>query len=219
MRVWDRMGADRVDYFIANSKTVAERIKHYYRRESTVIYPPVNTQHFCVREGEKTYYLAGGRLVDYKRIDLAISACNELGVPLKIFGDGPELERLKELAGETVEFVGRITEEEKYRLFEDAIAFLHPQEEDFGMTAVESMASGRPVIAYAKGGATETVIPGLSGILFEEQSIAGLVQAIKAQQATSFDPIAISKHAEQFSTEVFHQKIHAFIQSVWSKHQ
>lgn len=217
LRIWDRSAADRVDYFIANSETVAERIRRYYRRESTVIYPPVETRKYTVQDGEKTYYLAGGRLVDYKRIDLVIEAFNELKLPLKVFGDGPEMEKLKELAGPTVELLGRVSEDEKIRLFEGAISYLHPQEEDFGLTAVESMAAGRPVIAFGKGGATETVSDGKTGVFFYEQTVGALVQAVHNQQGIKWNPTTIREHAEQFSTEQFHKNIHAFVKSVWKK--
>lgn len=214
LRLWDRAAADRVDYFVANSKTVAQRIKTYYRRDSTVIYPPVAVERYSIQEGEKLYFLAGGRLVDYKRIDLVIDAFNDLGLPLKIFGDGPELEALKERAGNTIEFVGRVSEDQKVNLFENAIAYLHPQEEDFGITAVESMAAGRPVIAYAKGGATETVVDGVTGTLFTEQTVTDLKAAVMRVQSTAFNPQAIRSHAQQFSTEVFHKRMHEFVEQV-----
>ena len=158
LRNWDKLASDRVDFFIANSETVRRRIQKYYRRESDVIHPPVEIDQFSVTDTPKEYYLIGGRLVPYKRYDLVIDAFTKLGIPLKVFGSGPIAKDLQARAGDNIQFLGRVSNEERARLFQDAIAFLHPQEEDFGITPVESMAAGRPVIAYRKGGATETVI-------------------------------------------------------------
>lgn len=220
IRIWDRLAADRVDLFIANSKTVQQRITKYYRRESTLIYPPVETHKFTVRdlssqlETEK-YFLAGCRLAPYKRIDLVIEAFKILGqeYKLKIFGDGVDLERLKIIAANAsnIEFLGRVSEEEKVNLFENAQAYIHPQEEDFGIAAVEAMAAGRPVIAYRKGGATETVIEGETGAFFEEQRSTSLAAAIKSFKSDDFNPEKIKAHAEQFSVENFIKQIRDFI--------
>ncbi|MBU4453427.1 glycosyltransferase, partial [Patescibacteria group bacterium] len=154
LRTWDRLSADRVDYFIANSQTVQRRIAKYYRRESDVIYPPVETDQFAVSPNKKEYYLSGGRLVPYKRYDMVVDAFTKLGISLKIFGTGPIEKDLQKRAGSNIQFLGRVSNQERTRLFQDAIAFIHPQEEDFGITPVESMSAGRPVIAYRKGGAT-----------------------------------------------------------------
>lgn len=220
IRIWDRLAADRVDLFIANSKTVQQRITKYYRRESTLIYPPVETHKFAVRdlsgqsETEK-YFLAGCRLAPYKRIDLVIEAFKILGqeYKLKIFGDGVDLERLKIIASNAsnIEFLGRVSEEEKVNLFENAQAYIHPQEEDFGIAAVEAMAAGRPVIAYRKGGATETVIEGETGAFFDEQRSTSLVAAIRSFKSDDFNPEKIKAHAEQFSVENFIKQIRDFI--------
>lgn len=221
IRVWDRVAADRVDLFIANSRTVQKRITKYYRRESEVIYPPVETERFKItdlsqQEAEDRYFLAGCRLAPYKRIDMVISAFKKLGhdYKLKIFGDGVDLERLKELAvgASNIEFLGRVTEEEKARLFSEAQAFINPQEEDFGITVVESMASGRPVIAYRKGGATETVIEGKTGLFFNEQTDEALLEAVRDFRNEDFDPTEIREHAIKFSVENFQHKIRKFIE-------
>lgn len=220
IRIWDRLAADRVDVFIANSITVKERIAKYYRRNSTVIYPPVETEKFTVldlseQKNEEKYYLAGCRLAPYKRIDLVIEAFKKLGsdYKLKIFGDGVDLERLKIITGtaNNIEFLGRVSEEEKVKLFQGAQAFINPQEEDFGITVVESMAAGRPVIAYRLGGATETIIEGETGIFFDEQTAPSLIGAIKKYEATDFKPLAIRAHAEKFSVANFKQQINDFI--------
>jgi len=169
LRQWDRLAADRVDKFIAISDTVKDRIRKYYSRESEVIFPPVEIDKFSISDNPKKYYLAGGRLVPYKKINLAVQAFSRLGIPLKVFGVGPEINFLKKMAKPNVEFLGKVSNEKKKELFADCIAYLNPQEEDFGITTIEAMASGRPVIAYRAGGATETVIDGVTGEFFDEQ--------------------------------------------------
>ncbi|MFA6594551.1 MAG: glycosyltransferase [Candidatus Buchananbacteria bacterium] len=211
LRTWDRLAADRVDYFIANSRTVAGRIKKYYQRDSQVIYPPVDVAQFTVSNAPKKYFLAGGRLVPYKKFDLVVQAFSRLGIPLKIFGLGPEGERLKSLAKSNVEFLGKVNDETKKRLYAECLAYLNPQEEDFGITAIEAMASGRPVIAYNRGGATETIAPGLSGEFFDEQSWEDLADVIIRFRPDKYDPWAIRRHAEQFSAERFKEKIRELI--------
>ncbi|MFA5886557.1 MAG: glycosyltransferase [Patescibacteria group bacterium] len=220
IRLWDKAAADRVDLFIANSRTVQDRITKYYRRESTVIYPPVEINKFSLvditnQPDDQRYFLAGCRLAPYKRIDIVIEAFKILGdnFKLKIFGDGIDLRRLQELArgSENIEFCGRVSEEEKAELFKSAQAFINPQEEDFGITVVESMASGRPVIAYQKGGATETVVEGKSGLFFKEQTPAALAATINKFRSGDFNPADIRRQAEQFSVENFQRQIMEFI--------
>ena len=220
IRLWDRAAADRVDFFIANSVTVQKRIMKYYRRDSVVIYPPVETDRFSIidpaeKKEEERYFLAGCRLAPYKRIDIVIEAFKNLGsgYKLKIFGDGVDMKRLKKIAGDSrnIEFCGRVTEEEKARLYRGTEAFINPQEEDFGITAVESMASGRPVIAYRKGGATETIIEGKTGAFFDIQTPEALEGAIRGFKAEAFDPHEIRRHAEQFSVDNFKRQMNEFI--------
>lgn len=220
IRIWDRLAADRVDVFIANSKTVKGRIAKYYRRDSTVIYPPVETEKYSVRDlstqkQEEKYFLAGCRLAPYKRIDLVVEAFKNLGddYKLKVFGDGVDLKRLQTIAGDAknIEFLGRVSEDDKVKLFEEAQAFINPQEEDFGITVVESMAAGRPVIAYRRGGATETVIEGKTGIFFDEQTAESLMAAVKGFANINFNPTEIRAHAEQFSVANFKRQITDFI--------
>ncbi|MBU2229397.1 glycosyltransferase, partial [Patescibacteria group bacterium] len=170
IRIWDRIAADRVDRFVSNSKIVQHRIKKYYKRESDVIHPPVDIRKFSVSNNIGNYYLMGGRLVSYKRFDMGVQAFNRLGIPLKIFGVGPEFANLKKMARPNIEFLGKVSESEKRKLFSEAIAFINPQEEDFGIVMIESMASGRPVIAFNKGGAREIVVSGKTGELFSDQT-------------------------------------------------
>jgi glycosyltransferase involved in cell wall biosynthesis len=212
IRVWDRQAADRVDRFIANSETVRGRIRKYYNRASVVIHPPVETSRFSISPEVENWYVAGGRLVAYKRFDVVVRAFKKLGVGLKIFGEGPEYAKLKEMAGPKTEFLGKVGEAEKADLYRRAVAYLHPQEEDFGITAVEAMASGRPVIAYAKGGALETVVEGVTGTFLEEQSWEELANAVIRFEPENYDPMRVRSHALQFDTEKFQSKMRAYVE-------
>lgn len=205
IRMWDRLAADRVDEYIANSDFVAKRIKKYYKRNSTVIYPPVETEKFGISADIGDYFLIGGRLAPYKRVDLVIEAFKNTDKKLKIYGDGVDSVRLRQMSEgySNIEFLGRVNDARKAELYSKALAFIYPQEEDFGITAVESMASGRPVIAYKSGGAVETVIEGEAGMFFSEQSAAGLALAVNQFDSSKFNPEAIKSHAEKFSSERF----------------
>ncbi len=209
IRLWDRQAADRVDFFIANSKTVQKRIKKYYKRDSIVIYPPVETSKYRVLNAPGAYFLIGGRLAKYKKVDIVVEAFRDLGLPLKVFGSGVDLPRLREIAqgAPHIQFLERVSEEEKIKLFENCKAFLNPQEEDFGITVVEAMAAGRPVIAYKKGGATETVEDGVSGIFFDEQTPAAIKEALTRFNTITFNQNEIRAKAEQYSVENFKAKI------------
>ncbi len=218
LRVWDRLSSDRVDRFIANSKTVAERIRKYYDRDSEIIYPPVETEKFSISEKPGAYFLAGGRLVSYKRFDLIIQAFNRLGLPLKIFGDGPLAGEYRTSARPNIEFVGKVSDAEKAELYRNASAFIHPQEEDFGITALESMAAGRPVIAYGKGGALETVVPGVTGEFFVDQEWEDLAATIIRFDPSAYDAKAIRAHAEAFDVKIFKRRIAAFVSEAWKTH-
>lgn len=219
VRIWDRLAADRVDVFIANSKFIAKRISKYYKRDSAIIFPPVDTDNFKVAESVGDYFLIGGRLAPYKRVDIVVEAFKKTGLKLKIFGDGVDMERLKELAHGygNIEFVGRVDDKEKAELYSKCIAFINPQEEDFGITVVEAMASGRPVIAYKSGGAMETVIDGVTGRFFDNQTVEDLVGALNDFDPKAFDPGKIRAHAEQFSTERFKKEIKGFIEEEYRK--
>ncbi|MBI2426660.1 MAG: glycosyltransferase [Candidatus Kerfeldbacteria bacterium] len=216
LRRWDRKAADRVNVFLANSTVVKDRIKTYYKREAVVIYPPLATLQFTPASDVGEYFLAGGRLVPYKRYDLVVQTFNRLGLPLKIFGDGPMLRALERQAEPNVTFVGRVADAELAELYAHAQAFLNPQEEDLGITPLESMASGRPVIAYRKGGALESMVEGETGIFFDEQSADSLTDAIRRFQSMTFDPARIRNHAEQFDVAVFKKKMKQFIEEQWN---
>lgn len=217
LRQWDRLAADRVDYFIASSKNVAKRIKKYYRRESTVIYPPVETEKFKISDRIGDYFLIGGRLVAYKRYDLAIEAFNHLKIPLKIFGEGPERQKLEKMSKSNIEFLGKVSQEKLVELYSQAQAFIHPQIEDFGITAVESMASGRPVIAFAAGGALETIVEGKTGRFFDEQSWEALADAVIRLQKEKYSPKEIKLHAEKFRVDRFKKEITDFVNGHYQK--
>lgn len=214
LREWDRHAADRVDQFLANSQTVRERILKYYRADSQVVFPPVDTHLFSISPRPKTYFLAGGRIMAYKKFDLLVETFNRLNLPLKIFGNGPQREELEAIAHNNITFLGRVSDEEKAALYQDCIAYINPQEEDFGITVVEAMAAGRPVIAYKKGGATETVIEGVTGTFFTEQTWESLADTLIRFQADTFDPVAIKAHSEQFSHEVFLSTIQAMVHDI-----
>jgi glycosyltransferase involved in cell wall biosynthesis len=220
IRLWDRQAADRVDSFIANSEMVRQRIKKYYRRDSVVIYPPVDTETYnssSVLLDEKlkaeNYFLIGCRLAPYKRVDVVIEAFKKMPEKkLKIFGSGVDWERLRELAGEAqnIEFLGRVSDTELAKLYRNARAFIHPQEEDFGITAVEAMACGTPVIAYRKGGAMETVLENKTGIFFDKQTVEAVTNAIKNFDHDKFDEKTIRLQAEKFSTANFKKNIQEY---------
>ncbi len=213
LRTWDVVSSARVDHFIANSNHVARRIEKYYRRKASVIYPPVDIDRFRISDTTDDYYLIVSALVSYKKVNLAIEAFNQLGLPLKIVGTGPDEAMLKKMAGPTVEFLGWAQDDTLSDLYSRCKAFVFPGEEDFGITPLEAMASGRPVIAYAKGGALETV-RGLefgnpTGIFFKEQSRDALVAAIEQfeKNPALFKPDAIRRHASGWSRNRFKEEI------------
>lgn len=212
LRLWDKLSVDRVDHFIANSKTVQQRINKYYRRESEVIYPPADTLSFQAGQEVGDYFVAGGRLVPYKRIDLIVKTFNRLRLPVKIFGTGPELSSLQKIAKNNIDFLGQITEEQKKNLLSKAKAFIHPQLEDFGITAIEAMASGRPVIAYSQGGATETVIPNETGKFFHEQTWESLFDTILNFNHENWDSQKIREHALKFNTDIFKLNVKKYVE-------
>jgi glycosyltransferase involved in cell wall biosynthesis len=216
MRLWDRVAADRVDEFIANSKYVAKRIKKYYGRDAVVIYPGVDTEKFTVGDPAevKDYYLFVSRLVDYKRCDIVVEAFNKLKLPLKVIGRGPEREKLVKMAGDNIEFLGFLSDEDMKKYYREAKAFIFAAEEDFGIVPVEAMACGRPVIAFGKGGATESVVEGITGTFFPEQTAESLITAVKSFNPAKFDPSAIRKHAEKFSVARFKKEILEYVENI-----
>lgn len=219
VRLWDKVASDRVDVFIANSETVKKRIAKYYRHKSNVIYPPVSLDNYAIADWVDTYFLVGGRLAPYKRVDIVIEAFKKLGLPLKVFGSGIDMSRLKKIAGDSknIEFIGRVDDKELAELYSHAMAFINPQEEDFGITVVEAMASGRPVIAYKKGGATETVLAGETGFFFNEQTPEAIITAVKSFDVSKFDSQLIRRHAEQYSENKFKDNIKRFIDEEYNK--
>lgn len=217
LRMWDQLAAQRVDYYIANSKDVAGRIKKYYRRDSQIIHPPVQTDKFSVSKNVENYFLTGGRLVAYKKFDLTIKAFNRLGIPLKIFGVGPESNKLKEMAKSNIEFLGKVNDQDLPLLFSKAVAFIHPQIEDFGLTAVESMAAGRPVIAFAAGGACETIVEGKTGKFFDEQSWEALADTVVRFKPENYNSSAIKSYAEKFGVNRFKEEISQLVESEVNK--
>jgi glycosyltransferase involved in cell wall biosynthesis len=223
---WDQRTAERVDYFVANSRHVARRILRHYRRRATVIHPPVETRRFAPAAEIGDYYLVVSALVPYKRVELAVEACSHTGRRLKVVGKGPELERLEALAGPTVEFLGWQPDQALPGLYARAKALIFPGEEDFGITPLESMASGRPVAALARGGALETVV-GLddpqgrppTGEFFREPLAGDLSAALDRleRRQAELDPRVLAEHAAGFDTEVFERRMCSFLEEALSQ--
>ena len=214
MRIWDVTSSSRVDYFIANSTAVQRRIKQYYRRDSVVINPAVRCSLFNISDIDKDYYLVVSRLVTYKRVDLAVQACKELNKKLIIIGDGPEKENLQKIAGdsENIKFLGRLDDNEVKKYMAECKALLFPGTEDFGITPVEAMACGRPVIAFKRGGTLDTVIDERTGIFFEKQTADDMKNAILKSEKITFNKQDIRNHALKFDESKFKKKIADFIE-------
>jgi glycosyltransferase involved in cell wall biosynthesis len=207
LRQWDRLAADRVDQFIAISRTVQQRIAKYYRREAPIIYPPVRTEFPAVEGAPEDYYLIVSRLVPYKRIDLAVQAFNALGLPLRIVGQGRDLASLRALAKPNIRFLGYLGDEEVRAQMARCRALIFPGEEDFGLTPVEAMALGRPVIAYGAGGALDTIEEGRTGIFFREPTAESLMEAVRRLEQCAFDPAVLRRHAQRFGIPRFRQEL------------
>ncbi len=257
LRLWDYAAAQRVDYFIANSKTPQARIKKYYGRDSKVIYPFVDLERFRnnseqlsesdsqnVRKSERQkirnsetptfrssefsgrpsysefsdYFLVVSRLAAWKKIDIAIRACNKLQLPFKIIGEGPDRQRLEKLAGPTVELLGRLTDEEVVSYYQNCRALIFPQKEDFGITPLEAMAAGKPVIAFKAGGALDTVIGGKTGEFFFPQTAGALVKVLKNFKTAQYSSEDCRRRAEQFSQERFQKELKNFVEETYEKH-
>lgn len=213
IRLWDELAASRVDRFIGNSQAVAGRIKKYYNREVQVIYPPIKTNLFNIAPKIDKYFLMIGRFLSYKRFDLGIEAFNQLGLPLKIVGDGPQRKKLQRQAKSNIEFIGLISDEKLKNYYAHCQALIFPQEEDSGIVIIEAMASGRPVIAYRAGGALETIKEGITGLFFNEQTSESLIGILKKFNSLDFNPQIIRQHALQFDEKIFKDKIKNFIKS------
>lgn len=216
LRLWDVVAAQRVDRFIANSHFVARRLKQLYRRDAAVLHPPADLELFTPRETTKReYYLIVGRLVRYKRFDLAVAACKKLDVPLRVIGDGTERAALEKMAGPRTDFLGIQSHEVIREQLAGARALLFPGVEDFGITLVEAQAMGCPVIAYGAGGAVETVREGETGILFHVQTADALADAVARAETISFDADVLNAHAQQFSIPNFKTRLGEQIQMYW----
>ena len=212
LRAWDVATAQNVDRFLAISRTVSSRVRKYYRRDSAVIYPPVNCDAFALPpQPVEDYYLVVARLMPYKRIDLAVDAFTRLGIPLKVVGKGRNEAELRARAGRNVEFVGHVSDAELKQLYARCRGFVFPGEEDFGIAPLEANASGRPVIAYAAGGALDTVQDGRTGVLFEHQDVDSLIGAVRQAEATSWDSAELRQHARKFDRQVFRDQLLAFV--------
>jgi glycosyltransferase involved in cell wall biosynthesis len=213
LRMWDVSTAARVDSFVANSETVAKRIRRYYGADSVVIHPPVDTNSFSIAPPSELedYYLMAGELVSYKRPDLAVRAFNELKLKLVVIGGGDMLDEVRRLAGPTVTVLGAQPFDVLRRHYAKCRALIFPGEEDFGMVPVEAMASGRPVIAFGRGGAVETVAKGLSGVFFAEQTLESISLAVKELDKIEIDPAKIAAHAERFGKDHFFRKMREHI--------
>jgi len=199
----DLHASGRPHVMVANSCYTQSKIKEHYKRESIVIYPPVGVDDFRISDELGDYFLLAGRHVYYKKPDVVIEAFNRLGLPLKVMGSGPETEALKKMARPNIQFVGYVSDEEKSKLFSRCRALIFPGVEDFGITPVEVMASGRPVLAYGQGGAAETVVPGVTGELFLDQSAEAVVGAVRKFEGGKYDPAAIRSHALKFRKSLF----------------
>ncbi len=219
LRMWDVEMSDMPDTILANSRAVQRRIELYWRRESRVVYPPVELGNIHLNEqrgtsNEQRPYLILSTLTPYKRIDLAIEACNAMQRPLLIAGEGPDRRRMGKLAGPTVTFLGYVADEQKWQLYAKARALIFPGEDDFGIAPVEAQACGTPVVAYRGGGALETVVEGTTGEFFPNTTPESLVDALRKFEAKTYDPEACRRHAEQFSRERFEEGIRGAVEEV-----
>ncbi len=217
LRIWDYTAAQRVDYFIANSNTPRERIKKYYGKEAAVIYPFVDNIYLkkptSTQKGD--YYLIISRLVPWKRIDVAIEAFNRLKIPLKIIGSGSDFSRLKNLANNNIEFLGHLSEEQKIKYISGCVALMQPQNEDFGITPLEAMALGKPVVAYGFGGVLETVIQGVTGEFFYNQTPDYIIKIILSFDDTKYNTDSCRNQASKFTKEKFKNEIRSFVNNVY----
>jgi glycosyltransferase involved in cell wall biosynthesis len=227
LRLWDVVSAHRADYYVANSGYVARRIEKTYRRSAEVIYPPVDTQRFGRKDGLVTnmtrddFYLVVSRFVPYKRVDLAIAAFNQLGLPLVIIGDGDRRKALQRMAAPNVQFLGKQPDSVVEDHMQRCRALIFPPEEDFGITPVEAQAAGAPVIAYAKGGQAETIIHEKTGLLFAHQTVESLVHSVKRLHSSTdqYESSALKENAERFSIERFRTQFRTFVENAWVQSQ
>ncbi len=211
LRQWDRVSAERTQAWISTSQVVSDRVRSFYGKDSTIIPPPVNVSRFDVGHGPGEHYLMLMRLVGWKRPDIVVEACTRQNLPLVVAGDGRALQDLRRIAGPTVRFVGRVDDEQMRGLYRDCKALIVPSEEDFGITPLEAMAAGRPVIAYGRGGILDTVRPGVTGVFFGTQTADSVIEAIATFEQSRFNGDAIRRHAEGFDSSVFRARLGEFI--------
>lgn len=211
LRRWDEITANRVDCYIAISNEVRRRINKYYRRDAAVINPPVDVSRFTTSYEDNGYFLIISRLLPYKHIDIVIEAFNRLRLPLKIIGSGRDEYRLRKMAGPTVEFLGKLNDDKMRKCLEECRAVIFPGFEDFGLVPVEAMACGKPVIAYEAGGALETVMEGITGKFFNEQTPEAIAEAVERFDPNTFDPDQIRRHAEEFDVSIFKDRMAKFV--------
>ncbi|MBI4231841.1 glycosyltransferase [Candidatus Peregrinibacteria bacterium] len=221
LRIWDRLSAERVDYFIANSQTTKRRIAKYYKHQSSIIHPMIKHQNYEIANSTKGYFLAVGRLIPYKKFDLIVETFNQIGLPLKIAGTGIMEQELRRQAKGNIEFLGYVPESMLKKLYSECEALIFPQVEDFGITTIEAMASGRPVIAFRAGGALDTVIEDQTGIFFDKQTSLHLKAAIEKYQENKDDfiPEKIRAHAANFSQKNFEDTFTKYLKEKWTDWQ
>ncbi len=222
LRKWDKTAAQRPDYYLAISENIHRRIKKYYGRDSEVIYPPIETKKFSIfnfQFSKGNYFLVVSRLVAYKKIDIAIKAFNQLGLPLKIVGVGREMKKLKRMAHKNIEFLGYLTDRQLISYYQNCQAVIFPQEEDLGLVPLEAQSCGRPVIAFKAGGALETIVESKTGLFFQSQTAEALIRAVKKFKKMKFAPAACRKNALKFDKEVFKKKFKDYIEEKWNNFQ
>lgn len=219
LRRWDYAAAQRVDHFVAISTDIQQRIARFYHRDSVIIYPPVETQAFTPVTKSDDFFLVVSRLIPYKRVDLAVQACTKLGLPLIVAGAGRDQDRLQAMAGPTVQFLGRVSDQQKADLMARCRAFIFPGLEDFGITPVEAQAAGRPVIAYRGGGALDTVVEGTTGLFFDELTVESLMDAIRRLDDCTCVRDACIENASRFDRAVFDRELAAFIEARYDEHR
>jgi len=211
LRKWDLKASKKPDFYITNSRNVQKRMRKYYNRDSFPIFPPVDIKRFRPKDTPGQYYLIVSRIEPYKKVDLVIEAFKKIGLPLKIVGSGTRFEEYRKERSSNIEFIGRVDDESLAKYYQNAIATIFPQEEDAGIVPLESMACGRPVIAFGRGGALESIVDGKTGIFFKEQTVKSLIEAVKRFQKQKFNSKLIRHHAEKFDKEVFKEKISDFV--------
>ncbi|MBX3065270.1 MAG: glycosyltransferase [Anaerolineae bacterium] len=220
LKGWDYRAAQRVDHFIAISTEIKQRIKTFYGRDSVVIYPPVEAaERFTPSKTVEDYFLIVSRLIPYKRIDLAVQACTQLGLPLLVAGAGRDREKLEAMAGPTVKFLGRVPDADLPDLMARCKAFIFPGLEDFGIAPVQAQAAGRPVIAFRGGGALDTVIPGITGEFFDQQTVESLSAVLRSFDVSHYDSAVIRPIALKFDRSVFRQQLSEFVEQAYDKRQ